>query len=379
MTDDRFGHSARSLFDFDDGIVYLDNASVGPLPVAVEAAAREAASSKARPWRRDREAARAQAGVLRGLAASLIGAHGDDIAITCAASYGLAVARRNLPLAAGDRVLVLQDDHTSQLLTWQAHARGVGAVLDVVARPADGDWTCALLDHLQREPPPAIAALCATFWRDGAQIDLAATCVALRALGSRIVLDLTQSVGVVDVDVRALGADFAVFPMYKWLLGPYSIAFLYVAPRWQGGEPLEENIFNRDAASGAYAPGAVRFDMGEKDTFVSIPTAIASLRFLAGFDRDGLRSHLRRLTDRFAERVAQAGLRTPPRSHRSPHIVGVRSMPEETHAACKREGVFVTQRGDEIRVAPHLFNTEDDVDRCAEALQRHASDALKRR
>jgi len=119
--------------------------------------------------------------------------------------------------------------------------------------------------------------------------------------------------------------------------------------------------------------------MGEKDTFVSIPTAIASLRFLAGFDRDGLRSHLRRLTDRFAERVAQAGLRTPPRSHRSPHIIGVRSVAEDAHAACKREGVFVTQRGDEIRVAPHLFNTEDDVDRCAEALQRHASDALKRR
>ena len=379
MTDDRFGRSVRSLFDLEDGIAYLDNASVGPLPSAVEAAAREAASSKGRPWRRDREAARAQAGVLRGLAASLIGAHGEDIAITCAASYGLAVARRNLRLAAGDRVLVLEDDHTSQLLTWEAHARRNGAALDVVPRPADGDWTRALLDHLQRERPPAIAALCATFWRDGAQIDLAAVCAALRSLGSRIVLDLTQSVGVLDFDVRALGADFAVFPMYKWLLGPYSIAFLYVAPHWQEGEPLEENVFNRDTPSGAYAAGAVRFDMGEKDTFVSIPTAVASLRFLAGHDRAALRAHLRALTDRLEDRVAQGGLRVPPRTHRSPHIIGIRSLGDGALAACRRDGVFLTQRRDEVRVAPHLFNTEDDIDRCADALLRSAGDALRRR
>jgi selenocysteine lyase/cysteine desulfurase len=368
MTDDPFGLTARQFFALEPGIAYLDNASVAPLPLAVEAASREAVSSKARPWRRDREEARAQAGVLRALAGALVGAEAGDMAITCAVSYGLAAARRNLPLASGGRVLVLQDDHTSQLLTWSAHARRVGATLDVVRRPDDGDWTHALLDHLDREEPPAIAALCATFWRDGAQIDLPRVCGALKALGSRIVLDLTQSAGVFDFDLRALGADFAMFPMYKWLLGPYSIAFLYVAPRWQDGEPLEENVFNREDDTGRYAAGAARFDMGEKDTFVSIPTAVASLRFLAGYDRETLRTHLRRLTDLLEKRAVGAGLQVVPRTLRSPHIIGIRNLAQGTASACRREGVFFTQRGPVVRVAPHLFNTDEDVERCADAL-----------
>jgi selenocysteine lyase/cysteine desulfurase len=282
------------------------------------------------------------------------------------------VARKNLPLSAGDRVLVLQDDHTSQLLTWQAHADRIGAVLDVVARPHDGDWTRALLERLDEGPPPAIASLGATFWRDGTTLDLAVVCDRLHDLGCRIVLDLTQSVGVLDFDVRTLHADFAVFPMYKWLLGPYSLAFLYVAPAWQGGEPLEENVFNRDE-SGDYADGAVRFDMGEKDTFVSIPVAIRSLQFMAGFDRAALRTHLAELTSRLSARLREQGVQTAPDGRRSPHILGVRGMPDHALAECRRHGVFVTQRGSEVRVAPHMFNIEDDVERCAEALLRAAA------
>lgn len=361
---------ARALFALDADTVYLDSASVGPTPLAVEAAAREAASAKARPWLRDREAAQAQAPRLRTLAARLIGADASDIAITCAASYGLAVARRNLPLSAGQSVLLLEGDHTSQTLTWAEHARQRGGRVDWVRRPDDGDWTGAILDHLSETDAPTIASLGATYWRDGSHVDLAPVCRALSERGTRIVLDLTQSVGVLDLDLPELRPAFAVFPMYKWLLGPYSLAFLYAAPEWQNGQPLEENSFNRNAAGG-YAQGAMRYDMGERDTFVGIPTALAALELAAGWDRSALRAHQRRLTDRLAERLEAIGLQCLPAAARSPHILGVRGLPAGIAAACRQQSVYFTERQGEMRVAVHAFNTDSDVERCVGAVEMH--------
>ena len=113
------------LFSLANGVVYMDNASVAPIPRAVEQTSLRAVSSKSQPWLRDREAAHAVVGELRTRAAALLNAQPHDMAITCAASYGLATARANLPVHAGERILVLEGEHTSQMLTWQAHAQGL--------------------------------------------------------------------------------------------------------------------------------------------------------------------------------------------------------------------------------------------------------------
>jgi selenocysteine lyase/cysteine desulfurase len=360
----------RGLFDLQEGVTYLDSASTGVLPLPVQRAAVEAVASKVRPWTRDRAQAQSRAGEARALAAGLIGAAPEDMAITCAVSYGLASACRNLPLAVGESVLVLEGDHTSQLLTWSEHARRSGGLLDAVRRPEDGNWTAAILAHLRNpaKRPPAIASLGATYWRDGSCVDLVAVCAELHRLGTRIVLDLTQSAGILEHDVRVLQPDYAMFPMYKWLLGPYSFAFLYVAPHRQDGEPLEQNVFNRDG--GSYAAGATRFDMGERDTFVGIPTAIAALQIATRFDRKDLRRHLSQLTGRLAAALESHGLDCVPEAYRSPHILGIRGVPSGMAPALRAQGVIVTQRESELRVSPHVFNTPADMDRCAGLLAR---------
>jgi selenocysteine lyase/cysteine desulfurase len=268
------------------------------------------------------------------------------MAVTCAASYGLAVASANIPVPAGERILVLEDDHTSQALTWQAKAQSAGAVLDKVPRPADGDWTHAILSHLRLGSSRriALASLCDTFWIDGSRIDLPVVCAALHALEANIVLDLTQSAGILDIDLKALHVDFAVFPLYKWLLGPYSLALLYVSPQWQNGIPLEQNSFNRDL-SGNYSAGAARFDMGERDTFVGVPTALSALELSARWPRDGLRRHLLSLTRHMQTKLSDG-----------------------VAAACRSRNVFFTQRHGYVRISPHVFNSLADADRCANEL-----------
>lgn len=357
------------LFSMEEGVVYMDNASMAPIPREVEHASLRAVSSKARPWRRDREASQALVSQLRMRAAALVQAQPHDMAVTCAASYGLAVASENLPVREGERILVLEDDHTSQMLTWHAKAQSTGAVLDEVRRPSDGDWTRAILAHLRLGDSRriALASLCETFWIDGSRIDLPVVCAALKERNAGIVLDLTQSAGILDIDLPALQVDFAVFPMYKWLLGPYSLAFLYVASRWQHGAPLEQNGFNR-VASGVYAPGAARFDMGERDTFVGIPTALAALDLGAGWSREAMRQHLARLTGRIASKLGAAGFSCLPESLRSPHILGVRGVPDGVATACRTRDIFFTQRHGSLRISPHIFNSMSDADRCADEL-----------
>lgn len=364
----------KHLFALDPGVHYLDSAAVGPMPLSVVSTAHESASSKARPWLRERARSHARVAELRRHGAALVGAQPQDMAIVGSASYGLAVARRNLPLAADDTVLLLAGEHASQQLTWKEHARACQAQLREVAQPADRDWTRAILEHLDHPgDAPSIASLCANFWTDGSLIDLPTVCARLRTAGTRIVLDLTQSAGVVDIDVAALDVDFAVFPTYKWLLGPYSTGLLYAAPRWHQGTPLEDNGFNRDAP-GHYLPGAARFDMGERDVFIGIPTAITALELIHSWDRGQLRQRLAHLTGRLAECLQDLGYDVVPSSRRCPHILGIHGVPAGAADFCRSRGVYLTQRGHVVRISPHVFNDDADVDACIAALhefQRH--------
>src|ERR1700748_2222491 len=102
-------------------------------------------------------------------------------------------------------------------------------------------------------------------------------------------MDAPHVAGVLAMDVTRLAPDFVVFPTYKWLLGPYGRAFLYVARRHQHGVPLEQTSYARRAVRAeqdvyftdlAYVDDARRFDMGERDFFVSIEMAAIGMKMM---------------------------------------------------------------------------------------------------
>lgn len=371
--------SQRHLFAIDGRVAYLDTAAFSPIPLCVEEAGTRAFASKSRPWLRDRHAAQSLVEDARALAGRLVGATAEDIAIVGSVSYAISTAALNFDAAPGERVLILEGEHTSQNLSWIRFAQEHGAVIDAVARPADGDWTQAVLERIARPGAPriAVAALSPLMWNDGALIDLHRLCAALRAHGAATMIDATQAVGVLDVNALALDADVIAFPAYKWLLGPYSLAFMYVAPRHQGGKPLEENGFNRQLAdpgqsAGAehapYLPGARRFDRGERDTFVGIPSVVEALRLLDGWGQGAIEARARLLMDELTGALAAAGLDLPHRALQAPHILGLRGLPADAAQQCRALGIYVSQRNDVLRISPHVFNDEADMRRCAAAL-----------
>jgi selenocysteine lyase/cysteine desulfurase len=174
-----------------------------------------------------------------------------------------------------------------------------------------------------------------------------------------------------------------MFPTYKWLLGPYGRAFLYIARRHQGGIPLEQTSSGRRDvraenevyfADTGYVGDARRFDMGERDHFVSMEMASIGMEMLADWGTAAIAPRLRMLNDRIADGVRALGVAVPEARLRAPHILSLgfaNGMPKGLVEALSAEGVHVAARLGRLRVSPHVYNDEVDADRFVAALARH--------
>jgi selenocysteine lyase/cysteine desulfurase len=376
--------SQRALFEIPRQICYLNAASYSPLPIRTLEAGRAAVLRKGAPWSLEASFANQQHERARVAAARLINAEASDIALISSISYGVATAAKILPIARGSRVIVLEDDHSSPVLEWHTRAEAEGFTVETVRQPGDGDWTSAVLESIARSGPPvSLASISSVHWSDGGLIDVDEVGAALRQHGAAFLIDATHGVGVLAMDVKRLDPDFVIFPTYKWLLGPYGRAFLYVAKRHQGGIPLEQTAFGRRNvradnavyfADVSYVGDARRFDMGERDHFISMEMASIGMEMMADWGAAAVVQRLAMLTERIAEGVRGIGGVHVPESHlRAPHIVSLAfegGMPAGLVEGLASEGVYVAPRLGRMRISPHVYNDEADVDRFVEVLTR---------
>ena len=297
--------SQRSLFEVPSHVSYLDAAAWTPMPRCVSDASAAGLLIKRQPWAHPREAVPAWTARARTAAAALIGATPEDIAIVGSVSHAMATAARNLKPKPGGRILRVADEFPSLCCAFDRLASDHGLTVEVVARPADGDWTAALLEAIARPgaAPLAIATLTPLHWADGTLIDLGRVAPAVHAAGAALVVDATQAAGAMPLDVVRLNPDFLAFPTYKWALGPYSLAFLYAAPHRQNGVALEDNAGNRPPAQGAH-----RYDRGERDDPVAMPMAATGLELITSWGMPAVSTRLRGLTDLLAAGVTAMGL-----------------------------------------------------------------------
>jgi selenocysteine lyase/cysteine desulfurase len=371
--------SHRDLFEVPRDVAFFNTANLSPLLRSVREAGERGIDVRAAPWKVEAIDWFTEVERLRARAARLLGASPEAIALVPSASYGLAVAARNLPLEAGRRVLVVDDEFPSDLYTWRRHAERGGGEL-VVVRAEEGEtWTDALLGALDDRVAVVVAPN--VHWTNGALVDLARLAPAVREVGAALVIDASQSLGALPFDAGDVRPDFLVAVGYKWLLGPMSVGYLYVAEQHRDGEPLEENWILRAGSDdfGAltdytddYLPGARRFDVGERTNFGLVPMAVAALDQLLRWDVADVAAELRRVNDQIAARTEALGLVVPPASARAPHMLGV-EFPREAGERVLREladaGVVASVRGTSLRIAPHLHIDQTDVDRLIAALE----------
>jgi selenocysteine lyase/cysteine desulfurase len=379
--------SQRPLFDMPREICYLNAASWSPLPRATQEAGRIGVARKGQPWTLDPGLAGRQFERARKAAAALINADPEDVALISSVGYGVATAGKVLDVPRSSRVLLIEDDHSSPMLEWMTRAEEEGFSVEIVKRPDDGDWTQALLAVIERRgaPPIGLASISSVHWSDGGAVDLDQVAGALRKHGAALLVDATHGAGVMTLDVKTLDPDFLVFPTYKWVLGPYGRAFLYVARRHQGGLPLEQTSYGRRAVAAERAPyladigyvsGAKRFDMGERDHFISMEMASIGMEMMKQWGSDAVVARLRLLTDLIAEGVRNSGALVSDTRVRAPHVLSLSfpgGMPDGLIERLAAENIFVAPRLGRLRISPHVYNDEVDVNRFIEMFRKLVS------
>jgi selenocysteine lyase/cysteine desulfurase len=370
----------RELFEISEGVTYLNCAYMSPQLRTVREIGERAVGRKSRPWGITPDDFFEDAEEVRALFARLVGGEADGVALTPSVSYGVAVAAANVELREGQEILILEDQFPSNVYQWRELARRSGAKLVTVPRPADHDWASAILELLDENV--AVVAVPNCHWTDGSLVDLPRVGERAREVGAALVVDAIQSLGAHPFDLKEVLPDFLVTSAYKWLLGPYGIGFMYVSENYREGTPIEHNWINRRgsedfsglvAYQDAFQPGARRYDVGERSNFVLLPMANEALHQLLAWGIENIAETIGELSDLIEIEAQRRGIQAVPAKRRVRHMIGLRlgaRVPEDLAARLAGEGVFVSVRGESVRVSPHLYNTERDVGRLFEVLDR---------
>jgi selenocysteine lyase/cysteine desulfurase len=375
----------RDAFQMPRDYHYFNCAYMGPLPRASEEAGFEAIRKKRMPtaivppdafWETDR---------LRDLFARLVNAPDPArVAIQPGVSYGVATAARNLPVEAGQNLVLSHEQFPGNVYSWRRVAGEAGAELRSV-EPGEGEgrgerWNQQLLEAIDART--AIVALPNVHWTDGTWFDLTAIGKRCREVGAALVVDATQSVGALPFDVAEVQPDVLICASYKWLLGPYALSLAYFGPRFDDGVPLEETWIARKNSrdfqqlvdyQDRYLPGAVRYDMAERSNFFSAPIAAASLELLLAWGPDRIQAYCGDLTADFLKEMVSIGYRVEDGAWRGKHLFGLR-MPESVDLAQLRDrlaerSVFASLRGSALRLSANVYNDEADVSVLADVLR----------
>ena len=369
-----------------DGRAWLNCAHQGPLPTVAVAAAERALADKAAPRRMDDEAFTEVPRRLKEALGRLVGVPADQVILGNSTSYGLQLLVQGIDWREGDEVLLVDGDFPATIVPWLPLAeRGVRVRL---LRPEGG-----VLDagQLEAELTPATRLLCTSwvFSFTGHAVDLAALGQVCRRAGVTFVVNGSQAVGARPLDLAELPVDALVSCGFKWLCGPYGTGFCWLAPDllasltyrpayWLGH--LSQDDLGQEAAYRLRDDlGAAAYDVFGTANFLTFRPWTASVEYLLGLGIDRVAARDQALVERFLqgldpERYRLASPGQGPR--RSTLVVFGHHRPERTPELYRRleaAGVDVAFRRGQLRVSPHLYNTEADLDRALEVLDGHTA------
>jgi selenocysteine lyase/cysteine desulfurase len=375
----------KSSFSLPPELHYLNCAYMAPLSRRVEAAGIDGVRRRLDPSRIVPGDFFPPADEIRRRFAELVNvADPRRVALVPAVSYGMGIVARNASVQVGQTIVVSHEQFPSNVYAWRRLAARTGAELRTVAAPdsaARGEgWNARLLEAI--DECTALVALPHVHWTDGTRFDLERIGERAREVGAMLIVDGTQSVGALPFDVERVRPDALVCAGYKWIFGPYGMGVAYLGPRFDGGEPLEENWINRLGSEdfGAlveyrdeYQPHALRYDVGERSNPILLPMLSAALEQISEWGAVAIQQYCAALTRELIAEARELGYAVEDEAWRGAHLFGLRlpagAPMQRVQEALARRNISVSVRGTAVRVAPHVYNDEADVGALRAALR----------
>jgi selenocysteine lyase/cysteine desulfurase len=348
--------------------IYLDHAGVAPVPVRVikevekfleEASERAVLSYE--PWMEKVEEVRA-------LSAKLVGAGKDEIAFVKNTSHGISIVTGGLEWREGDNVLVFEKEFPSNVYPWlDLKRKGVEVRLIPLKDGRIG------LDDIERviDKRTRLVSMSSVQSLNGFMIDLRELGRICRSRGALFFVDAIQSLGVVPMDVREFGVDFLAADGHKWLLAPEGTGIFYC--RMELAPELRPNLIGWKSVKSDYdfenidftlKENALRFEEGSFNVMgIRALGAALDMLFEIGIERIGDR--VRDLGDLIMDEAEGRGfrLRTPRSRNERGGIVSFSGDfdPLEMKKKLRESNIVVNNRGGALRLAPHFYNTEEEI------------------
>lgn len=372
-------HSMSSLFNTDleqlrfsfpvtEQAIYLDHAAIGPISRNVAKAIQEQSKLHSENLINASVIYADRGSEARQSIARLVGSRADRIAFVQNTSHGMSLIANGQPWKNGDNVVVPAMDFPSNFLPWK-RLESLGVEMRCVSVP-DGRVTLnAIADAM--DDRTRVVALSAVQYYNGYRVDLAAIAAAARRCDALLVVDGTQAVGAMQIDVDASGIDALVVSSHKWMLGPPGIGFMALSDRalertevtqlgWLSvSDPFE---FRRKIE---LPNDATRFEAGTEN-FSGLFGLSARLSEIASFGATNIEKRVLHLTSCLAEDLQGLGFEmgSPMGQHERSSILTFRHSvlkPEAVVPEMRAAGIYVSARNGFVRASPHYYNSEEEL------------------
>jgi selenocysteine lyase/cysteine desulfurase len=368
----------KEKYSLPEDITYLNTAYSAPLSKEAELIGINALKEKSRPYNNTGADFFEPIEKLKTLFAELIDAPDpQSIAVIPSVSYGISIVANNVCLKEGDEIVVIGEQFPSNIYAWKRVANKYKALVKTVDAPDTPRnrgqlWNENLLDAITEKT--AVIAIPNVHWADGTIFDLKAVRKKATENNALLIIDGTQSVGAFPFSIQEIKPDALVCAGYKWLMGPYALGIAYFGEHFNNGTPLEENWINRKNSENFaglvnyeddYKEGAYRYNMGEMSNFNLVPILTKTIEQLIEWTPESIQTYCEKITSEAIEELRIMHCFIEEDEYRAKHLFGIKLADnmdmEKLQDEFKDNNIFVSVRGEYIRVSPHVFNTKEDL------------------
>ena len=365
----------KDLFNLDSKVTYLNCAYKAPLLKKAEKEAIKALEKERNPFKLKSNNYFEISDKIRKEFSKIIGCQSKEIAILPSTSYGFANVFKNIKLNRKSAITV-ENEFPSGYFAIKKWCDETNSELRVIKRINSNaeDWNHKIINAINYDTN--LVMISSIHWMSGTKFDLKEIGQKCKEVGAYFIVDGTQSVGASLLNVKELHIDALICAGYKWLFGPYSMALGYFSKKFKDGVPIEESWMNRTNAANfsnltnydiKYKSMSSRYNVGQTTNFILSPIMLAGLKQINSWGVSNIVDYCDQLAQNMIKKLKPLNISFENKKYFKPHLFSL-GIPKEINPlnlkkTLDNEKIYVSLRGNNVRVSLNVFNNDDDIEK----------------